>query len=253
MIKVHGRQPCFIEGLNFFHVALIIVGGVDVGLAISTKTLFVALNNEKETTRSLFLPFELLVEKVVGIFSPHVSLLELMSNSFIHFQYFHWLVDSWFPWGLKTYDSCCCSYVLSYPTHKVKLFFLVWQHPLLVESSWIVMNFVKTQEIPFDLACLDLSSLLLLSILTMAITFFLVHLLSSWPWSIAIYSIMQTMTFILMIHCSFLPLVFLWMCLNLIWVVVPIKSIHLGVVVVCIFWPCTSSQVPIHVTIILAP
>jgi hypothetical protein len=96
MIKVHGRQPCFIEGLNFFHVALVIVRGVDVALAISTKALFVALNNEKETTRSLFLPFELLVEKVVSIFSPPVSVLKLMSNSFIHFQYLHSLliVDS---------------------------------------------------------------------------------------------------------------------------------------------------------------
>ncbi len=85
MIKVHGRQPCFTDELNFFHVALVIIRGVDVALAISTKTPFVALNNEKETIRSLFLPFKLLVERVVGIFSPLVSLLKLMSNSFIHF------------------------------------------------------------------------------------------------------------------------------------------------------------------------
>ncbi len=139
------------------------------------------------------------------------------------------------------------------PHIKSNLFFLLWQHPLLIKSSWLVRNFLKTQEIPFDLTCSNLGSLLLPSVLTKVITFFLVHSLSSWPWSIAIYSIMQTMTFLLVIHCSFLPLVFLWMCLNLIWVVVPIKSTHLGVVVVCIFWPCTSSQVPIHVMVILTP
>jgi hypothetical protein len=34
MIKVHGRQPCFTDELNFFHVALVIIRGVDVALAI---------------------------------------------------------------------------------------------------------------------------------------------------------------------------------------------------------------------------
>jgi hypothetical protein len=92
MRKMYGRPPCFTKGLNFFHVALIIFGGVDVALVVTTKMPFVALNNEKETTRNLFLPSELLVEKVVGISSPPVSLLKLMSNRFIHFQYLHSLL-----------------------------------------------------------------------------------------------------------------------------------------------------------------
>jgi hypothetical protein len=202
---------------------------------------FVPFNNEKETTRSLFVSSKLLVERIVGIISPPVNLLKLMSNNFIRFQYLHsfLIVDSWFPWCFKTYDSCCCSYLLSNPTHQVKLLFLLWQHPLLVETSRIVRNFVKTQEIPFDLAYSNLSPLLLLLVLTKAIIFFLVHSLSSWPWSIATYSIMQTLTFLLVIHYSILPLVFLWMCPNLILAIVPIKSTHIGVVMVCIFWPCT--------------
>jgi hypothetical protein len=89
MIKVHGRQPCFTKGLNFFHVTLVIVGGIEFALTISTKMPFVALDNEKKTIRILFLPSKLLAKRVVGIFSPHVSLLKLMSNSFIHFQYLH--------------------------------------------------------------------------------------------------------------------------------------------------------------------
>jgi hypothetical protein len=52
MIKVHGRQLYFTKGLNFFHVALVIIGGVDVALVISTKTPFVALNNEKKTKKN---------------------------------------------------------------------------------------------------------------------------------------------------------------------------------------------------------
>jgi len=48
MIKVHGRQPCFTKGLNFFHVTLVIVGGIEFALTISTKMPFVALNNEKK-------------------------------------------------------------------------------------------------------------------------------------------------------------------------------------------------------------
>jgi hypothetical protein len=87
--KMYGKPPCFIKRLNFFHVALVIFGGADVALAITTKMPFVALNNEKETTRSLFLPSELLVERVVEIFTT-CDFVE------IYFQYLHsfLIVDS---------------------------------------------------------------------------------------------------------------------------------------------------------------